>query len=78
MSLNAFIIAGGQAEPPTTLRLRLSRALPDCFAAASKPCQIVGTPSAILTLYSSIICTKLAPSKPGPGSINVQPTIAAA
>ena len=48
-SLNVFIIEGGHAEPPITLRLRLVRELFNFFAEANKACQMVGTPSAIDT-----------------------------
>src|SRR5690606_4951654 len=71
-------IAGGQADPPITLRFRLSSLEPDWFAAAIKPCQMVGTPSATETLYVSIRFTRLTPSRPGPGSTSVHPTMAAA
>src|SRR5690606_10695588 len=77
-SLKVRNIAGGQAEPPTTLRFKLSSLDPDCVAAAIKPCQMVGTPSATETLYVSIRFTRLAPSRPGPGSTSVHPTMAAA
>ena len=41
---------GGHAEPPTTLRFILASWLPVCLAATSKPCQMVGTPKATVTL----------------------------
>ena len=39
----------GHGAPPTTLRFKLLSCVPDCCAALSKPCQMVGTPSAVVT-----------------------------
>ncbi len=67
---------GGQAEPPITVRLRLSSREPDFFAYPSSPSQIVGTPIASVTPWASINLTRLSPSSPGPGSTIREPDIA--
>ena len=41
------IMLGGQAEPPTTVRVNVLSCEPAAAAAPSRPCQMVGTPSAM-------------------------------
>ena len=51
--------------------------LPVFFSAASRPIQIVGTPSARVMPSPSISPTRLSPSRPGPGRTSLAPTPAA-
>jgi len=77
-SRKAVIIDGGQAEPPTTVRCRLSSLLPILSASFSSPSQMVGTPSASDTWLVSISFTSDGPSRPGPGITIAAPTMAQA
>ena len=38
-------MAGGQAEPPITVRLSEEKRTPACFIYVSRPSQTVGTPA---------------------------------
>ena len=53
-SLNAVIIAGGQAEPPITVRLSVEKRSLPADMWPSIICQTVGTPAAKLTFSPSI------------------------
>jgi hypothetical protein len=47
------IIAGGQAEPPITVRLKVLNLRLFCFTYVSSPSQTVGTPALKVTFSDS-------------------------
>ena len=71
-------MAGGQAEPPITVRLRVLNFRPWLRACVSSICHTVGTPAAKVTPSASISSYTDLPSSAGPGNTTLQPVIAAA
>ncbi len=69
---------GGQAEPPITVRVRLGTFSLAFLSAPIRPCHSVGTPAAQVTFSLLIRFFRLSPSRPGPGSTILLPTMAAA
>src|SRR3990167_1507610 len=70
-------MAGGQAEPPITVRLRVENLrLADCMC-ASIICHTVGTPAAKLTFSDSMSSKMDLPSMAGPGNTSLAPVMAA-
>jgi len=65
---------GGQAEPPTTVRCKLSACWPILGCFVSRPSQDVGTPSASDYMVPSISFTATGHPDPGPGITIAQPT----
>ena len=70
-------MAGGQAEPPITVRLSLEKRKPAGFMWPSSICQTVGTPAAKVTPSASISSYTDLPSSAGPGKTSLQPVSAA-
>src|SRR5512145_1825881 len=74
---NSLIIAGGQAEPPITVRFIVENFRPLDSMNASNPCQTVGTPAEQVTFSASNSSYSDLPSRCGPGSTSFAPTIGA-
>ena len=70
-------MAGGQAEPPITVRLRWLNFRPPCCIWVSSICQTVGTPAAKVTPSASISSYSDLPSSAGPGKTTLAPVSAA-
>ncbi|MDT4843308.1 hypothetical protein FQZ97_772370 [compost metagenome] len=70
-------MAGGQAEPPMTVRLSLLNFRPLACMWPSIICHTVGTPAAKVTPSASISSYTDLPSSDGPGNTSLQPTSAA-
>jgi hypothetical protein len=68
------IIAGGQAEPPITVRFSVPNPMPFAFTCWSRPSQMVGTPAEQVTFSDSKSSTRLAPSSCAPGNTSFAPT----
>ena len=68
------IIAGGQAEPPMTVRFRVERRRPFCFMWLMTPSQMVGTPALKVTRSDSNSACSDLPSRCGPGKTSLAPT----
>lgn len=72
-SWKAWIMAGGHAEPPITVRLRVLNLKPPALTWFSNICQTVGTPAAKVTPSDSINSYTDLPSRAGPGNTSLQP-----
>ena len=77
-SSSVRIIAGGQAEPPITVRLRVLKLSLFCLAWLISPSQTVGTPALKVTFSPSSSSCRDLPSRCGPGNTSLAPTIGAA
>ena len=69
-------MAGGQAEPPMTVRFRLLKRRPLDCTCISSICQMVGTPALKVTCSASISSYSDLPSSCGPGKTTLQPVMA--
>jgi hypothetical protein len=76
-SWNARIIAGGQAEPPITVRRIVRKPRPLASTCASRPFHTVGTPAESVTDSSSNNSCSDLPSSQGPGKTSFAPTMQA-
>src|SRR5512139_723973 len=72
----SLIIAGGQAEPPITVRFMVENFRPLASVWASRPCHTVGTPAEQVTFSASKSSYSDLPSRCAPGNTILQPTIA--
>src|SRR3954470_645963 len=70
-------MAGGQAEPPITVRLSVEKRRPPGFMWVRSICHTVGTPAAKVTPSASISSYTDLPSRAGPGNTSLQPVRAA-
>src|SRR5450830_1768064 len=70
-------MAGGQAEPPITVRLSVLKRKPPACMCASIICHTVGTPAAKVTFSLSINSKIDLPSIAGPGNTSLAPVMAA-
>ena len=70
-------MAGGQAEPPITVRLSVEKRKPPCCIWPSIICHTVGTPAAKVTFSDSIKSKIDFPSMAGPGKTILAPVMAA-
>ena len=73
---NSLIIAGGQADPPITVRFIDENLSLFASVCASRPCHTVGTPAEHVTCSASNSSYSDLPSRCGPGNTILQPTIA--
>ena len=73
---NDSIIAGGQAEPPMTVSLKVENLRPFDLTWFSRPIHTVGTPALIVTPSSSNSRCRLAPSSAAPGITSLAPAAA--
>ena len=77
-SSSVRIIAGGQAEPPITVRLKVLNFSSFCFTWLIRPSHTVGTPALKVTFSASNSSYSDLPSRCGPGNTSLAPTIGAA
>ena len=63
--------ASGTADPPHMISRRLDRS--GCSSSCSRPCQIVGTPAAIVTRSEAISSAMSCGVMRGPGNTCVAP-----
>ena len=70
-------MAGGQAEPPITVRFKVEKRRPPACIWPSIICQTVGTPAANETFSLSISSKIDLPSIAGPGNTSLAPVMAA-
>src|SRR5262249_797237 len=77
-SWNSLIIAGGQADPPITVRFMVENLKLFDSVYASSPCHTVGTPADNVTFSVSNNSYSDLPSSAAPGMTSFAPTIAAA
>src|SRR3569623_1798237 len=70
---SVFIIAGGQAEPPITVRRKRENFRLFCATWLSKPIHTVGTPAENVTCSCSNSSYTDLPSSAGPGSTSLAP-----
>ena len=71
-------MAGGQAEPPITVRLSDEKRKSPCPMCDNSICQTVGTPAANETCSPSISSYTDLPSIAGPGNTILAPVMAQA
>ena len=75
LSSKASIMAGGQVDPPMTVRFMVLNFRLLASTCVSKPCQTVGTPADMVTpSVSNSSCSDL-PSSHGPGNTSLAPTM---
>src|SRR6267154_3253321 len=67
------ILAGGQAEPPTTTDFSVLHLRLFCFIWASSASHTVGTPALAVTFSASNSSYRLFPSRPAPGKTSFAP-----
>src|SRR5262249_3029655 len=77
-SWNSLIIAGGQADPPITVRLIVEKRRLFVSVYASNPCHTVGTPAETVTFSASSNSYKDLPPSAAPCIISFAPPIGAA
>ena len=75
LSSKASIMAGGQVDPPMTVRFMVLNFRSLASTCASKPCQTVGTPAAMVTPSASNSSCSDLPSSHGPGNTSLAPTM---
>ncbi len=66
-------MAGGQAEPPITVRSMVEKPAPDSRRWLSRPSQTVGTPAEQVTRSASISSCSDLPSRSLPGITSFAP-----